>query len=361
MKPKKLECLEGIRAIASISVVLCHLWGAFFPASRVIMMLTATPLFFLFSGNTAVRLLFTLSGFVLSYKYFAAGKTDTLERDVVKRYFRLALPVMAAIFMVYGMMKLNLMYNSKVAPLTGSQDFLGTFNQFEPNLKSCFWEGLWGTLFRGWSTYIGATWTMTYEMLGSYLSFAVIAVLKNKRARYLFYILYLLIFSSYFCYFILGMAICDIYIHEEAVNLLFKKSQALSVVLHLLCWSYIGMVSNIDLFRWKALLFLLAVTVLFLTLLNNSLLDRVWSNKPAVLLGKHSFSIYLLHWPIIESASCAYLYYLTELGYSLKLVVITDLFFTIGVLFAISALFTRFVVQPSVRISDWAAERILGS
>lgn len=359
MKPKKLDCLEGVRALACIGVVLCHLKGAFFPNSGLAALLSKTPIHYLFSGNTAVRIMFILSGFVLSYKYFRTGDTQTLEKDAVKRYIRLALPMAAVTFIVYFMMRMNLFYNNEAAMLTGSQTFLGAFNQFEPQLKTAFLDGFWNTLFNGASGYVGPSWTMTYEMLGSYLIFAIIAILKNKKARYILYALYLLIFPAYYTYFILGMLICDLYTQEEWINRFLKEHSVITIGLHIAAWYYISVVSNLDAYRWKNMVFYVASTAMFLTLFNNPLLDRIWGNKAAVTVAKHGFSIYLLHWPIIESFSCAYLLSLTALGYSHRWIVLSDVILSMVVVYVISVLFTRFVVQPSNKLSDTVSTWIL--
>lgn len=359
MKPKKLDCLEGVRALACIGVVLCHLKGAFFPNSGLVARISATPLQYLFSGNTAVRIMFILSGFVLSYKYFRTGQTDTLEKDAVKRYIRLAFPMAAVTLFVYVMMRFNLFYNSEASVLTGSQEFLGTFNQFEPQIKSALYEGFWGSIFKGASGYVGPAWTMTYEMLGSYLIFAIVAILKNKYARYLLYTLYLLIFPAYYIYFMLGMLICDLYTQEDRLNIFLQKHSILAIILHVAAWCYIGAVTNLDAFRWKNMLFYLASATMFLTLLNNPLLDRLWGNRAAVAVAKHGFSVYLLHWPIIESFSCAYLLGLTALGYSHRLIVLSDVVLSMLLIYGVSVCFTRLVVQPSNKLSDMASTFIL--
>lgn len=359
MKPKKLECLEGIRALSCISVVLCHFRGAFFPNSSLASRLMSTPLFFLYSGNTAVRLMLALSGFVLSYKYFRTEQMEPLQKDAVKRYIRLAIPSAAVVFFTYLLMKFQFMYQVPAAELTGSQNFLGAFNRFEPSLLSCLKEGFFGVFFRGDSGYVGPLWTMSCELLGSYLVFAVLAILHNKRARYCLYVLYLLIFPAYYNYFMLGMAVSDLYVHEEWLNQLLQKSKFGSILLHLLCWAYIGVVPNIDSYKSRELLFCGAMALMFLTVLNHSWLKKLWGNKAGTWIGRHSFSIYLLHWPLIESVSCALFLKMMGAGYKYKIAALLVISLSLAVIIAVSAGFTRFIVEPSARLSDRVAAFIL--
>lgn len=355
MKPRKLECLEGVRALACIGVVLCHFYNGFFPNSGLMKMITRTPFNYLFSGNTAVRILFALSGFVLCYKYFRTDDYKAVERDTVKRYLRLMLPVLAVNVLVCLMMMGGLLWNHEAAAYTGSQEFMGLFNQFEPDLLQSIKVGVWESVFYGNSIYVGPFWTMKYEMIGSFLTLAAAAILRSKRARYVFYAVYLVMFSDYYIYFILGMMICDIYTHEESVNLFFTRHKWLTLVLHIAAWAYIGGVVNIDVFRIRGLLFYAAVILMFLTLLNSGILGRVWGNKAGVVIGKHSFSIYLLHWPVIESFSCFYFLFMMRRGLSLNANIITNFILTLGVIMAVSAAFTYGVVLPAARLSDKAA------
>lgn len=361
MKQKRLDCLEGVRALACVGVVLCHFQNGFFPNSSLAQALFKTPLYFLFSGNTAVRVLFTLSGFVLCYKYFRTDDDSAMERDALKRYLRLMLPTLAVTLLVYVMMKAGLLWNRQAAEFTGSQEFMGLFNQFEPNLLGSLKEGAWDALLKGTVSYVGPLWTMRYEMLGSYLTFGAAALLRSKRARYAFYLAYLLLFSDYYIYFVLGMMICDLYTHEEGLNRFLERHQAFSLVLHLGAWWYIGCITNLDVFPIRSLGFHLAVAVMFLTLLNSGILGRVWGNKAGVFLGKHSFSIYLLHWPVMESFSCGFFLYLNRLGLPHKGIVLADLAFTMVLILVLAAAFTYGVVLPAARLSDRFAALVLGS
>lgn len=352
MKPKKLDCLEGVRALACIGVVLCHLKGAFLPHLRLAEILSSTPLYYLYSGNTAVRIMFMLSGFVLSYKYFRTGQTATLEKDVIKRYIRLMFPAAFMTLLVCAMMKLHLLYNVEASGLVDLGNLLENFYRFEPQFGNAAWEGFIGILLAHNSNYDPPLWTMASELFGSYLIFAAVALLKSKRVRYSFYVCFLLVFPAYYIYFVLGMMICDLYTHEEGLNRFLEKHGILTVVLHAAAWWYIGTVNNLDYFKWKNLIFEAAGAVMFLTLLNSSVLDRIWGNKAAVAIGKHGFSIYLIHWPVIVSFSSFYLCRMTALAYGRRTILLTDIVLTIVMIMALSVLFTKWVVQPSNRLSD---------
>lgn len=216
---EKINCLEGIRTIGCISVFLCHFRGAFLP-DQAIWLIDHTPLMILTAGNSVVRILFVVSGFVISYKYFEIQRYEQVPKDMLKRYFRLAPSVIAANLFVYFLMKFGFMFHVQAAAVSGSEDFLGIFNNFTPNLVQCLKEALITCYFQGANGYIGPLWTMVYEYLGAILVLCVIYVCKGNYLRYLFYIVMFICFSSYYNYFVLGMLICDIYVQQDMNEIL---------------------------------------------------------------------------------------------------------------------------------------------
>ena len=91
-----------------VFVMLCHFKGAFFPDSSMVQKIMQTPGNIIFSGNTPVRIMFVISGFVLAYKYFLDTRSDWAP-DIIKRYIRLGLPCLVAILFAYMLMKFGLM------------------------------------------------------------------------------------------------------------------------------------------------------------------------------------------------------------------------------------------------------------
>lgn len=216
---EKINCLEGIRAIGCISVFLCHFRGAFLP-NQTIWLIDHTPLMILTAGNSVVRILFVVSGFVISYKYVTTQQYEEAPKDMLKRYFRLAPSVIAANLFAYVLMKSGAMFHIQAAAESGSEDFLGIFNNFTPNLAQCLKEAAITCYFQGANAYIGPLWTMVYEYLGVILVLGVIYVCRGSYLRHLFYIIVFVCFSSYYNYFVLGMLICDIYVDQGISEIL---------------------------------------------------------------------------------------------------------------------------------------------
>src|ERR1700752_3428309 len=96
---RRLECLDGVRGVAALVVVVFHYLSAFVPALTPDQTpdpywLADTPLAILFNGPFAVVVFFVLSGFVISK---SAHKRFPLLPAVALRYLRLTVPMLASV------------------------------------------------------------------------------------------------------------------------------------------------------------------------------------------------------------------------------------------------------------------------
>jgi peptidoglycan/LPS O-acetylase OafA/YrhL len=115
--------LEGLRGIAAIIVVFWHSMLGFFPSGAGIFSyfpldqtLVGKPWFGLLNGNAAIAFFFVLSGFVLTQSYFQKRDDLSIVRGAVKRWPRLAIPVVVAVLMSWGLFALGLYRFADVAP-----------------------------------------------------------------------------------------------------------------------------------------------------------------------------------------------------------------------------------------------------
>ncbi|MDD2957056.1 MAG: acyltransferase [Lachnospiraceae bacterium] len=352
MNSKKFSQFEGMRALACIGVYLCHFSGAFFPNSKILEGIQKTPFNIMLSGNTMVRILFILSGFVVSIKYIGYKKYGSLSGDCVKRYFRLVFPLFIVNVAVYILMKEHLLFNQIVGSMTGSENFLSMFNTFEPTFKQSLYEGLWGNLFTGANGYLGPAWTMQYEMYGVLLILAVLAIFRDKALRYCFSVIYLIAFTSYYRYFVLGMLICDLYFDiEERVI----KKQWVLVFLFVVSLSGTEYLENIDGNTIQSVLYSAGMIIIFLCILKCKLIGRIFSAKFLQKIGSHSYAIYLIHWPIIESFSCWF--YLT-IGSS-RVLLILNLILSFSIILVLSTTLTKYCIIPMNILSNYIGNIIV--
>lgn len=365
MKKEKISCLEGIRALACCGVFLSHYKGAFFPDSNVFAYIMKTPFAIFFSGNTFVRILFVLSGFVLSYKYLIEEMNNQVRQkllmnDSIKRYFRLVFPLLVVDIIVYFLMRADLLFNVQAAEMIGTTDFLGNFNTFEESWSGCLKEGLFGNLFLGANGYVGPMWTMKYEMYGSLLCLAILALFPQKKMRYIIYCFIILFFRTYYVYFIVGMLICEVYCdHDLYINVFLKKHTVSNLILLFTVFSIIAIYSDIDLNNFRHICFSGILIIFFLSLLHAYILNPIWNCKIFKEIGQLSFAIYLLHWPIIESFSCAF-YILTYSKMNYTVCMLINFSFTVVFILLAAKILNCYVIIPGVIISNEVAPILLG-
>lgn len=300
-----------------------------------------TPIRLFTAGNTVVRILFTLSGFVLSYKYIVLGKNKGMETDIVKRYFRLAPPIIVANLLVYFLMKMGFLYNIEAGKISGSDTFLSLFNNFTPNLIGCLKEAVGTCYFQGANGYIGPLWTIKYEFLGSILVLCVICICHNSVTRNFFYCFYLLFYyNSYYSYFVIGMLISDLY-SDKLLNNILKKHKCFNNVLFCAGIWIVSMTDISDAFSY--IFFGFGLIIFFITLLNSSWGEMILGNKIMRKYGSLSYSVYILHWPVIESFSSAFYLWTNGKGINHEIAIVFNLFFSIIIISLLAFLFNKYI------------------
>lgn len=181
---EKITSLDGLRGIASLIVVVSHIFMWFTPylhggpalnpnLSGTSMLLFDSPLTFLYRGNSAVWLFFVLSGFVLSYGLLKQRDSiDAIRKTACKRYFRLGIPVFISVMICYLLM-ITGAYKAEEYGLTGKFQLAYSFS---PDFFSALSDGLYGALIYGHSSYNYVLWTISIELYGSFLVFTLIAL-----------------------------------------------------------------------------------------------------------------------------------------------------------------------------------------
>lgn len=193
---KKINCLEGFRAIGWISVFLCHFFASFYPDIQTIFFKIPISIYNL--GSVWVRIFFVISGLVISLKYFNKEISfDEIINDIIRRYFRLMPSIFISVFFAYILMKLGFYKNLEAGKITQAQSFLEQFNNFEPKILNVFKESFFKVYLKSGSTYIAPLWTISYEFLGSILTIITVLVLRHSNKRYLFYFLFFVFYKNF--------------------------------------------------------------------------------------------------------------------------------------------------------------------
>ncbi|MGC8493809.1 MAG: acyltransferase family protein, partial [Syntrophobacteraceae bacterium] len=174
---ERLHELDGIRGWAAFVVLIFHLsWCTF---GNVHTVYTANWLKMPMDGGLAVLIFFVLSGDALSYPYLSTMRTSYLDRVLLKRYFRLSLPIFISCLAVYVLMKARLTYNAQAGMIVHSV-WLENFIPFRPSLFGLLQYSLCGVFFNnGIQIYDPFLWPMGIELLGSVILFGYLYLFKR--------------------------------------------------------------------------------------------------------------------------------------------------------------------------------------
>jgi peptidoglycan/LPS O-acetylase OafA/YrhL len=174
-KDIRLHYLDGVRGWAAFFVLIYHSANELF--GEVIPSLRTTWLGVLNDGSLAVLVFFVLSGFVLSGPFLSTLDMQRIRLTAAGRYVRLTIPIAAASLLAFILMKMGVMNNYEASVIVHS-DWLNQFYQFKPSLLSYFRFILSDVYFNYdlLTSYGAFLWPMSYELMGSFLIFAIIAL-----------------------------------------------------------------------------------------------------------------------------------------------------------------------------------------
>lgn len=381
MQTKKLVYLDGLKGIGCVIVFLTHFVFAFYygmyhyqPESchlpgNMDILIGKSPLNLFFNGNTAVRLFLILSGYLLCRSFFLTGDKDRLAQSAKKRYLRLMPAVLSVNIVIWLSMKLGLYQNAQAAVLAGSEEWFAGFNAFAPSFADMLKESLYGCLLFGTNDYNGVLWTLQMLFLGAYLDYALAALVSRRRWRWLLYaVLAVLLLRTDFLGMFLGYVLCD-FMHTDwewrrrlcacrTLNWLFFAGG-----LYFMCYpsagfGYEGTMWGVLPFVFVNYYHILGVLCFVFSVLNLEPVQRFFSIRVFQYLGRISYSLYLIHFPVIATfGAWFFLRFQEMLGYNLTglLNLILISLITVG----LSELSVRYV-EPLSKKGESVLARIFG-
>lgn len=363
----KLKSLEGLRGLAAFSVVLFHFFTRFYPtlvngtpdqiqtSYNIELFLATTPLNVFYNGNFAVCIFFTLSGFVLSYKFFQTKDPKVIQSSAIRRYFRLMIPVLLSVMCFY----VAYQFKNPYAP--------NTIQHF--SLINALKEGLYGAFFSISNQYNPVLWTMHFEFFGSFLVFGFCLLFGTHTRRWVIYLFcILLLWKSSYLAFLLGMMMCDVMINVP-IKIKSTALKAIILLTGIFLGSYpnhIGTIPgsigiNDTIYRYIIIHDVPYVVyqnfgsllVLF-ALLVSERLSKFFSFAPFQFLGRISFSLYLTHIVFISFFSIWFINQLKMVYINAFLLTFTT---SIVMIFIFSYVFEKLVDENAVRFSKWVHQR----
>lgn len=356
--PRKIEWLDGLRGVAAAVVLLAHTRNLVLPGVMFAQFvpfggwIEKSPLMLLVAGNLAVRIFFIHSGFVLSWKYLNRPDLRILVSMFLRRAFRLGIPTAVAILFAFGLMRLHLMHNVEMGPLTHLDAPLVQFYRFEPT-----WSSAMNDVFGGWFVhksvrYDEALWTMPIELICSFVVFLTLPLLIVFRSR--LFTLALLAISIAFlgsypwvAYFIVG--ILFVQLHGN-----FTETRGI------IAWPALLVAIIVGVFFVETEAAQLFSTAIILALLFSRERWRRPLLQPATqFLGRTSFSVYLIHIPLLCSLSSAVFVALSRRGMPHLANAVATTLVTIVASYALSWAMWRSVDRFAINFGKAPLERYL--
>lgn len=356
MAKSRIQYLDGLRGIACLIVVADHYSQAFQPGD-------ANKLWT--DGGLAVGIFFLMSGFVLTGSFMRP--TPGIMSLLGARAYRLFIPAWVAVA-VAGALIWGFQPVTHAAVMESGSECLARFAQ-PPSITSLSGEflavavGFRDLAFMPLSSFLSnaasadrPVWTISYELYGSILIMVLCRIYQFRRPWWL---LAIIVSFAVFGFREIGLFavghICRFFWRADQA----KKYNVMALAAGLGAVLIFQMLHiNLDAYRPRLLAAMsgflphyspllgadaLAAMVVFFVVLYSSTLQRCLCAGPLLYLGRLSFSIYLIHWPLMLG-----------LGSTLYLLGLRGWFiYVIGVMFtiALAAVFEHYVDAPAIALS----------
>ncbi|MDF2607280.1 MAG: acyltransferase 3 [Bacillales bacterium] len=331
-KSERINSLDSLRGIASMVVVIFHClisFPIFYYANfkgeysnKFIEFLTISPFKSFWAGNEAVLLFFILSGFVLSLP-FLNNSTPSYFGYIIKRYFRIYIPYIIIIFMSIILMSLFGKYTNIDSM---SDSYNGRWNQ-PVTIKAILGYLIMFNLDK--SNVNAVVWSLFHEMrISIFFPLLMVILIKYDWKKALaialglnIIILYMFGFLSnvsnnvisglgfsfretmyYTTFFILGASFAKYrnFILSMFYPLKYLQKFFIFVLsIFLINNRWINLIYNIDSVALRDLLAAFGILLLFSLVLSSKKIESMLSGKILLFLGKISYSLYLIHIPIL--------------------------------------------------------------
>jgi peptidoglycan/LPS O-acetylase OafA/YrhL len=371
---KRVRYLEGLRGVAAVQVVLLHFVTAFLPDT---IDHAWAPLRVAFDGHTAVYVFFLISGAVLTGSFARGG---AWPGQVLKRLVRLGVPVAAAAVFALVLVAALPQAHRQAAVVSGSA-WLAMDSSGAPTVSHLLREIGLDSLLLGYREYTlfaplagylptldlsldAPFWSLHLELYGSFLVLALVRM--QVRSVWLHRAAIVVCAAAFGTHpmflFVLGH-LCTAPLQRAAVPFVGAVLIALGLAMSASKdWGLLELLrSGIarfapaaapDLFQFQSQL---AAVALFVGVLLSPGAQWLLSREPCGHLGRLSFGIYLVHFPILFTVGCTgFMALAAALPYPAA-VAVTFTAFTLTVLMIASA-FERWVDLPAIRLSRTLAE-----
>ncbi|EFU9410058.1 TPA: acyltransferase [Escherichia coli] len=370
---EKVKSVEGLRGLACLAVLLSHLSLIFYPflhgqksaliKTNLDKFIANYPIGFFYAGTSAVFVFFCLSGYILTYACVKKGNVlESSTKMILARYIRLVLPVLASVIICYAVIK-YFPDNTSNLPWISSWGHSVTEND---GLLDAIYNGLFSSVFLSDNKYNWVIWTMQIELLGSYLLLSALPVICRFKHCALICIAICTIFIlcqptktgiSYASFF-LGAAI---YWVKEI------KNKLLSVILLLIGLYLAGFKELSSWYIWlNEMLYidlpggknntyyfvpLLSGFVLVLVAVKSTAMKYVVECDFSALLGRLSFSAYLIQIPVFYIAAPLLKSFFLTFSNNYDFIALSSIGMSLVIVYLISFIFAKVIDNNCIKLS----------
>ena len=309
MDKNRLHVIDGVRGWAAFSVLLFHVFCETFSMLKPEFRSVFTH--FIFNGPLAIAVFFVLSGDALSTGYLKNQKLRTIDSLLLKRYFRLTIPIFMSCLIVYLLMEAGLMFNVEAAPIVHREGWLGSFIPFQPSIITLFRYSFY-QVYDSFSnsasfsplsiSYNPFLWTMSIEFIGSMLVFLFLYVsnrLVSPIKLLIPIIVFLFLEKSYYALFFVGVLFANYRISGVFTKLLINKAWQIATIIIILALIIID--TQLRFFISQGHVNIVISSALVFCIYSSNLCVSVFSCRISRILGKLSFPLYLIHFSVIAS------------------------------------------------------------
>nr|WP_314102878.1 acyltransferase [Acinetobacter lwoffii] len=362
----KINSAESIRGLACMAVVLSHLSLAFAPflhnfervqssGNSIIDWIHHSPLGFFYSGSGAVFIFFVLSGYVLSYAILSKKDIPLkIKSMALKRYPRLAIPAGISCLVAFAILSIPV----DTSNILGN--WMQKYGTSNATIFDALYEGFIGSFLFGYINTNWVLWTMQIELIGSFVLFALLYIYNfNNKLFIPIALISPLPFAIISPVVALGVYA---FVFGIFIYLYGKKIPTILSILFLIIGLYFAGVHNTSdsysLFtsvlgtKTSVLLNFAAGLFVVYSILMNEKLSQFLDKKVLVWLGTLSFSIYLLHIPLIYLVAVPSFNFILELSNSYATSAILSSIILIAITLFFSHFYSKYVDQLSIKVAN---------
>jgi len=379
----KILHLEGLRGILAIIVVINHFILLFYPVyfigsfdlkdfinspSSYKILLANTPANIFMNGSFAVCAFFGISGYVLTLSYKKSNELKTLQKNILKRYVRLIIPVIATCLLIYLLFVSGAFTKANYPANSPNLDFGQSLFKNDLSFLRMIKMALFNVPFSGNNLYLSVLWTIQIEFLGVLVLFAFLMFTHGLRKRWVYGIIVILaciLLTRYYVPLLFAGSIICIY-EERIRSFLTRRSVKIFLLLVFLFFAGVPNIANeakihtmysfTTVFPFNVYPYFHNIATVFLLLLiiSSKSIKKVLSSKNLVRLGSLSFSVYLIHLPILY---CFGTYLMRMFKGDIPVVALFLICFCAIIIF--SVLFYLFIDRPAIAISNKLAKKFI--